>query len=338
MKNLFLAVEEAAALISSGAALFVSGPEELLETLPSGRWIGGTTAYFVTEDGGVSRDDRLFCTVFDEALDVRTSIIPADDLKALVTSRFDRGFACIVAPAFSSVHERYAVEGPSLPALFDQPVFGWVAGVPLDRIGQIAPKVYDGATRTAHEDGLATMWVRISETTDVDLDIVNMFVQGDGDTIVFPRTGFGVTDCLVNGTSVNFATYVGTHNIDTRLPLVADHAGAMVNVSFQSVDHVKGDVAFYAPVTAGTEYKLAKPLHDRSGAYDLAAGGKAASAALSCNCILNYLHADLEGGGAGGFVGPVTFGEFAYILLNQTLARVLLIDTAEGAGHGLRAA
>lgn len=338
MRNLFLAATEAAELISSGAAMFVSGPEALLDGLPRGRWIGGTTAYFVTEDGGVTRDDRLFCTVFDEALDVRTSVIPADDLPALVSSRFDSGFACIVAPAFSSVHERYAVEGPAIPSLFDQPVFGWVAGVPLDQVGRVTPKVYDGATRTAYEDGLATMWVKVPKTTNVDLDIVNLFVQGDGDTIVFPRTGFRVTDCLVNGNPVNFATYVDSQNVDTQLPLVADHAGAMVNVSFQSIEYLKGDVTFYAPVTAGTEYRLAKPLHDRSEAYEVATGRADPSKALSCNCILNYLHADLEGGGAGGFVGPVTFGEFAYILLNQTLARVVLTDTSKAAGQDLRAA
>ena len=40
---------------------------------------------------------------------------------------------------------------------------------------------------------------------------------------------------------------------------------------------------------------------------------------LSCNCILNFVYGGLEGKKTPGFTGPVTFGEIAYILLNQTL-------------------
>jgi hypothetical protein len=41
--------------------------------------------------------------------------------------------------------------------------------------------------------------------------------------------------------------------------------------------------------------------------------------ALSCNCVLNYVHSSLEGRSPGGIVGPITFGEIAYQLLNQTM-------------------
>jgi hypothetical protein len=34
---------------------------------------------------------------------------------------------------------------------------------------------------------------------------------------------------------------------------------------------------------------------------------------------LNYLYANLEGKKTGHIVGPMTFGEIAYMLLNQTL-------------------
>jgi hypothetical protein len=35
--------------------------------------------------------------------------------------------------------------------------------------------------------------------------------------------------------------------------------------------------------------------------------------------ILNYLYSNLEGMRTGDMVGPITFGEIAYQLLNQTL-------------------
>ena len=50
--------------------------------------------------------------------------------------------------------------------------------------------------------------------------------------------------------------------------------------------------------------------------------GEAGVGQYSCNCILNYLYGDLEGKKTGGFTGPVTFGEIAYILLNQTLVKL----------------
>jgi hypothetical protein len=43
---------------------------------------------------------------------------------------------------------------------------------------------------------------------------------------------------------------------------------------------------------------------------------------FSCNCILNFLYGELEGKSIGTFTGPVTFGEIAYQLVNQTLVYV----------------
>lgn len=47
---------------------------------------------------------------------------------------------------------------------------------------------------------------------------------------------------------------------------------------------------------------------------------------FSCNCILNYLFSNLENKKTGAFVGPVTFGEIAYQLLNQTLVYLEISD------------
>ncbi len=45
-------------------------------------------------------------------------------------------------------------------------------------------------------------------------------------------------------------------------------------------------------------------------------------AAFSCNCILNFLCGELEGKKIEAFTGPITFGEIAYQLVNQTLVYV----------------
>ena len=140
------------------------------------------------------------------------------------------------------------MDGPSLPGLYNQPVFGWVAGVHLDRVGQDLPMVFDGATGAASVDGLAALWLALPESAEVDLDIVNLFAPGEGESITFPQGGFDVTDCLIGGVPTNLARYIVERGIDTTLPLVADYAGAMINVSFQTVDAKSGSVRFYAPV------------------------------------------------------------------------------------------
>ena len=158
-----------------------------------------------------------------------------------------------------------------------------------------------------------------------NINIVNIFKQGSGDAITFSEDGFSSTDAYVNGVRRNLAEYLLEKKIDTKLPLVADYSGAMINTSFQSVDGTTKKVAFYAPVFRGVEYKIAAPTPDYVTAFESRLPRFAADTiAFSCNCILNYLYANLEGKRTGKVTGPITFGEIAYQLLNQTLAYVTI--------------
>jgi len=49
------------------------------------------------------------------------------------------------------------------------------------------------------------------------------------------------------------------------------------------------------------------------------------TAVFSCNCILNFLYGELENKKIEAFAGPITFGEIAYQLVNQTLVYVSII-------------
>jgi hypothetical protein len=107
----------------------------------------------------------------------------------------------------------------------------------------------------------------------------------------------------------------------------------MINVSFQALDEAARRVRFYAPVLTGVEYRQAAPVGDyRSGLSAFLANHRVAPV-FSCNCVLNYLYAGLQGGQPIAIGGPATFGEIAYVLLNQTLV-YLQIDrsAAEAAG------
>jgi hypothetical protein len=153
------------------------------------------------------------------------------------------------------------------------------------------------------------------------IEIVNIFEQEQGPTLRFEKVGFSATTCLIDGEKGKLADYlVQRGNASGALPLVGDFAGAQINVSIQSIDALTGEVKFYAPVFPDVEYRLSKPVGDYAKRFsEKLIGFDQTSIAFSCNCILNYLYGELEGKRVGSLQGPVTFGEIAYQLLNQTL-------------------
>lgn len=320
MKNEILSLAQAAERIAQGAVMSIAGPSHLLARLPKGNWIGGSTVYFMAEEGGIVEHDRLFCTTVPEAASVRTVHLATEDLPGLAKGYAPGGFTLICVPAFSDAHVRFAEGAAGYDGLFDQPLIGWIAGVALDRIGTEAPQVFDGATGQAHGDGAVLLHISLPEGVAPHADIVNIFSQGADETMsfAFDEAGFSASKARVNGKVVDLAAYLIEHKVDTKLPLVANYAGALVNVSFQSVDAETGEVKFYAPVFPGVDYRLASPVTDYPAAFAAQLSGRDAGS-LSCNCILNFVYGGLEGKKTPGFTGPVTFGEIAYILLNQTL-------------------
>jgi hypothetical protein len=321
MKNDLVSVEEASRLIESGAVLLIAGSEGSLARLPRGNWIGGTSVYFLTREGGLVDCERVFCTRITEARSCRIEILPPEDLSGLTTGQFPSGFTAILIPAFSRAHSVFALEAPRYEGVFDQPLLGWISGVHLDDLGTRKPKVFIGPTGEAHDEGAALLYVRLDAGTNADLDIVNLFRQGTEELVVFDTGGFTASTATVNGRTVDFAEYLMAKEIDTRLPLVANYAGALINVSIQSVSVEDREVRFYAPVVAGVEYRLARKLENYVEAFARYEDGAGAEG-FSCNCILNYLHGELEGARTGTYCGPATFGEIAYILLNQTMVRL----------------
>jgi hypothetical protein len=321
MKNDLLTVEEASRLIEGGATLLVAGSEEAMTRLPKGSWIGGTSVYFLTDQGGLVDRERVFCTRITEAKSCRIKILQPDDLPNLTSGQFPGGFTAILIPAFSDAHAAFAMEASRYAGVFDQPLLGWVSGVHLDDLGTRKPKVFDGSSGRSYDEGAALLYVQLHAGASTDLDIVNLFNQGDEEVVVFDTDGFSASTATVNGRAVDFAEYLTRKGIDTRLPLIANYAGALINVSIQAVSVADHEVRFYAPVVAGVEYRLARKLENYVEAFakyeDGAGGGN-----FSCNCILNYLYGELEGSRTGTYCGPATFGEIAYILLNQTMVRL----------------
>lgn len=320
-----LPADRVATLIATGAAMLIAGDETLLRTLPRGRWIGGSIPYFMAESGGIISREHVFVHRLPAAVtEVWIRDYDVERLPHLVQEAPENGFSILILPAGSEVHASYARNAPSYEEMFLKPVVGWASGTHLDDLGQRTPKVFNGEQGFMSDQKAVVLHARLPDTLTAHVGIINLFTQGLGDKLVFPTTGFQAQTCLINGRKHNFADYILSHEIDTRLPLVANYCGAMINVSFQSVHQADHQVNFYAPVFEGVEYRLAEPVPDYMAGFQSALPTDLADITFSCNCILNFLYFELEGKRTGALVGPMTFGEIAYQLLNQTLVYLTL--------------
>ncbi|PKU24906.1 DUF6976 family protein [Telmatospirillum siberiense] len=323
-----LSVEEVKALLNTGKRLLLSGDEDLLRQLPRGQWVGGTTPYFIGEKGGVMTRAKIFANVLPpEVVSFETRFYSESQLPGIVADEPCHGFSFVIIPAFTRTHQSFAENVQSYPCIFDRPLVGWIAGVALEEIGKRKAKVVDGQTGRWSDNNAICLHAGLSENIAAEVGIVNPFIQGAGDTITVDRPGFRFREAHVNGVSVNLAEYFLSQGIDHRLPLVANYSGAMVNVSIKSIDQAAKRVAFYAPLFPHIDYRLAVPVEDYQAAFTREFNKICADPTLSMNCILNFIYGDLEGKRIGDFMGPITFGEIAYGLLNQTLVYMVLRKT-----------
>lgn len=322
-----LSISNANALIAGGKHLHIAGDETALRQLKKGNWIGGTIPYFVTADGGVVDRERVMVTELPSQVSkTKIHFVDAARLKDLTQGAFANGFSIIVIPGMSEAHSSFANKIHDLSGLYEQPMVGWIAGVHLDELATRAPLVFNGVTGEASRNSIVALHAELPENATAQVGIINLFKQGDGDRIVFQETGFSADECLINGKPASFVEYVKEHKLDPKRPLVADLSGEMINVSFQTVDDATHSVHFYAPVLQDVEYRHAAPVGDYRASLAAFLAERSINPAFSCNCILNFLYGGLEGSKAVPISGPATFGEIAYVLLNQTLVYLEIVE------------
>lgn len=311
-----MSVSEAARLIESGRVCWLAGDAGLLARLPRGHWLGGTIHYFMTGSGTAEERELLHVTALPEGIATRAELRWYDvtTISGIATDAPDHGYTLVVMPARSPVHLRYAEEAPEFPDMFMKPIAGWVTGVHLADATAGPALVVNGATGETAGDRALALHVTLRPEHYANVAIFNAYRQGHGPEIEFPVTGFVANECRIDGAPARLADYLRSIHHDQRLPLVANYSGAMINVAVQEL--AADSVSFYAPVFAGVRYRIAEAPAPQPTALLAAA---APQSIFACNCVLNYLYADPELVTGGGLSGPMSFGEIAYQLLNQTL-------------------
>jgi hypothetical protein len=316
---MLLSLEETTKIIETGRRLVIAGDESLLSKLPKGNWIGGTSPYFMSEEGGVATREEVYVNdLTDCTLGAKIKTYPASELPRVAHDAYDHGFTVLIIPCFSDAHTEYAHNAPEYEQLFMNPIVGWISGVHLDDFRKVPPKVFNGQTGVGSDNDAIAMHFQIEDGKMATVHILNVFEQGSGDLLTFDEEGFVIVNCFVNGEKQNLSEYIKRTGLDTKLPLVADYCGAKVNVSYQGVRESDGAAMAYAPIFKGVKYKLAAPVPDYVAAFHSKLPHDA-SPVFACNCILNFVYSQLEGKTVENMYGPVTFGEIAYQLVNQTL-------------------
>ena len=314
---MLVSFNEASEIIATGKFFHIAATEKLLKRLPKGNWVGGSTEYFMAEEGGRVANDMVFITKlpFNK---FKISVYDEKTISKITTDGFDNGFSIVILPFDSGVHKTYAAKAPEFEEMFMKNIIGWVSGLNLDVPGQ-TPIAVNGKTGEAFSDKAVVVHVCIPDEKIVNIGIINIFDPDEKSPVFkFTNDGFSAKTCLVDGKEVNFADYIAEKNIDTKLPLIGDYSGQGINISFKTIED--GVVNFYAPVFPGIEYKLAKPIANYEKEFNSHLEKfKDVEAAFSCNCILNFLYGELEDKSVKSLLGPITFGEVAYQLVNQTL-------------------
>ena len=325
---MFRTVEETNALIRANKLLHISGSENLLRQLQKGKWIGGTTEYFVSENGGVESDQLL--DVSELGFDAyRLAVYNDYTLPRITGDAYENGFTILIIPFESRVHRDYAEHVTEYEDLFTDCITGWISGVNLSKPDARAYAV-NGYTGEFYPDKAVAVHIKLEQGQTANLNIINIFSpDARSPLITFDagRAGFCVRTCRINGEEKNLADYIQENGIDIRLPLIGDYAGAGINVSIKDIKD--GMVYLYAPVFDGIEYRFAENLPDYGTAFNQEISNITDKGSVfSCNCILNYLYGELEGKKLSGLFGPITFGEIAWQLLNQTLVYLQISGTA----------
>ncbi len=319
MKSLF-SVSEVNGMLSQGRRLLIAGDESLLNQITRGNWIGGTSVYFITAQGGLkSRDLLLVQEVPEYCKDIKIMQYDKQTLSNVYNDGYDNGFTIILIPRESDVHFSHAVNVVNYPSFAFKPLVGWVTGVALEESSDKRAKVFDGRTKTSFINKAVALHVELPEDKIADIEVYNL-LEGGKDEITFQNTNFSVSDAYINGKPTNFYEYVIDNKIDTRYPIVGKARGMITVCAFRELDQNNKTVSFYAPVFKNAVYKFAKAAKNYVENLLSNMPIEKDNILFPCICHHHYTYGKLEGRIIKEIPEcPSTFGEIAHILLNQTL-------------------
>jgi hypothetical protein len=325
--NELLTIEQANTLIDRGLVLHIAGDERALRQLHRGTWIGGTTPYLLTRDGGIVEREKVFVTELPVSpRTVTTRFVDIGHIPAISTEAPRNGFSIVICPAMSEIHTIYSLTSANVPGIRDIALMGWIAGVHGEDRHTLTPKVFDGVSGEAADDRIVVLRAALPPDKEASVGIVNLVTPGEGDEFIFHETAFSVKECVINGQPDDLYDYALRNNLGIYRPLVTELKGEYISASFKLIDAETRSVQFYAPLMRGRTYRLAAVQPDYRAELVRFAEQEKLTPVLSINCVLNFSYGGMQGEHFNPLPGPAVFGELAHVLMNQTLVCLLIKD------------
>ena len=119
MKNSLKPVEQVVKMINNNRVLLLAGDESVLDQLPKGKWIAGTTPYFMSIDGGKFSKKLIHVTDIT-GIQEGFKIVNYDkeNINNIVADEFENGFTMLILPVFQPVWQQYALNSPEYDNIY----------------------------------------------------------------------------------------------------------------------------------------------------------------------------------------------------------------------------
>ncbi len=322
MENKLYTKSEVINFINQGKVMLLSGSEKAISGLPNGKWIAGTTPYFM--DGvGVQDEEKIFVDDFtDYAQNVKIKMLDSNNIQTIATEAFGNGFVVIVLPIESDVYYTFSANSLNFDGIFDNPVVGYVSCCNINMISNPKTFVASGLDGKVVNDKAAVLYVELPDSMTARTEIMNFdTIDETTPVVVFPKTSFVQSDCLIDGKPGNISDYlenVVKPKIGGYTQFITSMNGALINRDPKVVNTETGETSFYSPVYKDDKYQLVKPGKDYAKAFNDNLNAKTAPVVAAFSCISYFF--------GGNFIGKhiskngvYAFGEIAYQLLNKTI-------------------
>lgn len=333
MENKLYSKAEVEGFIKAGKVMMLSGSDKALTGLPKGNWVGGTTPYVVDKVGKVD-EENIFVYDFTEiATNSKIAVFDKNNIKDIAKSGVGNGFIMLILPIDTEVYYEFSNHSLEYDNIYDNPLVGFVACCTVEDYGDYAKAktfVASGIDGSLYADRGVALYVEMPNNLTARTEIINLdTIDYDTAKLVFPKTSFVQSDCLIDGKPGNIAEYfenVVKPKLGGSTQLITSQNGALINRDVKIVDIKEGKVTFFSPAYAGDEYYLVKNGNDYLKMFNDNLNSKTSEVAACLSCVSYYFSGKFEGRNICKN-GIYAFGEIAYQLLNKTIV-TLEIDKA----------
>ncbi|MBQ5549977.1 MAG: hypothetical protein IIT32_02845 [Bacteroidales bacterium] len=335
MTNKIFTKQEVINLINAGHVMLLSGSDKALSNLPKGKWVAGTTPYFMDGTGKVDEENIFVDDFTDIAKNAKVEVFDTADVHNIAKHGYDNGFIVMSLPIDTEIYFEFSNKSLEYEGIYNNPLVGFVACCNFNdygNFGQLKTFVGAGNYGQLFHNKAVALYVELPDNITARAEIINLdTIDYSTPKVVFPKTSFFQSDCTIDGKPGNIAEYMEKY-VKPRMggngytQMITSQNGALINRDPKVVDLAKGTTSFFSPAYAGDEYYLVKPGNDYLAMFNEALKAKKSEIVACFSCISYFFGGSFEGKSIIKN-GCYAFGEIAYQLLNKTIV-TLEIDRA----------